>query len=108
MIRSTHIYYHPLITVESASMVHRLNEINGVSRISFAGAWMGFGFHEDGFSAGVHAARMLIDGYEETEPLDLLAWSAIRKVDPMPILKQVVRGLVLVTQHFIQHETIEV
>ncbi|KAI0449203.1 FAD/NAD(P)-binding domain-containing protein [Xylaria acuta] len=71
-LQSTHVYHHPLINLESISMVQSLNKINGVENISFAGAWMGFGFHEDGFAAGSHVASMLINGVENTEPLNLM------------------------------------
>ena len=40
--------------------------------MSFAGAWMGFGFHEDGFAAGSHVAKMLIEGREKTGTLNLM------------------------------------
>lgn len=53
-------------------MSDHLNKINGVANVSFAGAWMGFGFHEDGFAAGAHVARTLIDGRGKTAPLDLV------------------------------------
>lgn len=54
-------------------MSQHLHRINGVKSVSFAGAWMGFGFHEDGFAAGAHVARMLMDGREKTAPLDLVS-----------------------------------
>jgi hypothetical protein len=53
-------------------MTRNLDEIHRNSTILFAGAWMGFGFHEDGFAAGAHAARLVMDGYDKTERLDLL------------------------------------
>ncbi|KAI1170956.1 FAD/NAD(P)-binding domain-containing protein [Nemania sp. FL0916] len=68
-------YYHPLITSESFSMALHLPKINGVNKVSFAGAWMGFGFHEDGFAAGVHAARTLVHGPDEIGPLNLFSFS---------------------------------
>jgi predicted NAD/FAD-binding protein len=67
------VYYHPLLTSESILMSPHLDRINGAGNISFAGAWMGFGFHEDGFAAGAHVARWLIQGRENTAPLDLVA-----------------------------------
>ncbi|RYP92151.1 hypothetical protein DL770_001732 [Monosporascus sp. CRB-9-2] len=70
-LQSSHVYYHPLISSESILMARSLHLINGVSNIGFAGAWMGFGFHEDGFTAGVHAARTFMDGWDKTPPLDL-------------------------------------
>lgn len=45
-------------------MVAYLPTINGVAGISFAGAWMGSGFHEDGFAAGVRAACLATAGGE--------------------------------------------
>jgi predicted NAD/FAD-binding protein len=65
-------YYHPLISHESLLMTRHLHRINGVSCICFAGAWMGYGFHEDGFAAGAHAARLIINGHASTPPLDLI------------------------------------
>lgn len=41
-------------------MAGRLHTINGVAGVGFAGAWMGFGFHEDGFVSGTHAARVIM------------------------------------------------
>lgn len=45
-------------------MAKCLHTINCVKGISFAGAWMGFGFHEDGFAAGVRAACLATAGGE--------------------------------------------
>ena len=60
--KGTYVYDHPLFTSSSCLATRNLHLINGVSRISFAGAWMGYGFHEDGFVAGLNAARSVIDG----------------------------------------------
>lgn len=75
MQQGRYVYEHPLITSESFSMAHEVHKINGVNRISFAGAWMGFGFHEDGFVSGVHAARTFIHGRDEIGELDLFSFS---------------------------------
>jgi predicted NAD/FAD-binding protein len=72
-LQSSKVYYHPLIASESIVMSRYLDKINGVDNVSFAGAWMGFGFHEDGFAAGAHVAKTLINGRENTGPLDLVA-----------------------------------
>lgn len=72
LVQSSHVYYHPVITSESVLMTRRIHSINGIAGISFAGAWMGFGFHEDGFAAGVHAARICMDGRDKCPPLNLI------------------------------------
>lgn len=69
--QSSHFYEHPVISSKSMLALRQLHKINGTAGVSFAGAWMGYGFHEDGFVAGAHAARMLIDGRENTPPLEL-------------------------------------
>lgn len=51
-------YEHPLYTPESVAAQECLPEI-GDSRIAFAGAYHGWGFHEDGARSGVEAARRL-------------------------------------------------
>ncbi|KAI1208162.1 FAD/NAD(P)-binding domain-containing protein [Annulohypoxylon truncatum] len=72
-LQSIQVYHHPLISSESILMSGYIHRINGVSGISFAGAWMGFGFHEDGFASGAHVACMLVDGREKAGYLDLVA-----------------------------------
>jgi len=51
-------YEHPIYTPESVAAARRLPELNdGV--LAFAGAYHGWGFHEDGCAAGVRAAAAL-------------------------------------------------
>jgi predicted NAD/FAD-binding protein len=49
-------YDHPLYTLESVAAQKRLPELND-GRLAFAGAYHGWGFHEDGCRSGVEAAR---------------------------------------------------
>lgn len=49
-------YEHPLYTPTSVAAQARLPEINS-SRIAFAGAYHGWGFHEDGARSGLKAAN---------------------------------------------------
>jgi predicted NAD/FAD-binding protein/DUF1365 family protein len=51
-------YEHPLYTPESVAARRRLPEIN-TGRIAFAGAYHGWGFHEDGARSGLAAATHL-------------------------------------------------
>lgn len=60
-IKGTYYYRHPLFSSASVSASERLHLINGVGNVSFAGAWMGHGFHEDGFAAGLQAARNIMN-----------------------------------------------
>lgn len=52
-------YQHPVYTHESVAAQERRNSINGAGNTWFAGAYWGFGFHEDGLRSGVEVARAL-------------------------------------------------
>ncbi|GGA78237.1 dehydrogenase [Arenimonas soli] len=52
-------YQHPVYTHASVAAQGRRDEINGSNRTWFAGAYWGFGFHEDGLRSGVEVARSL-------------------------------------------------
>ncbi|WP_028643859.1 FAD-dependent oxidoreductase [Nocardioides sp. URHA0020] len=51
-------YEHPLYTPQSVAAQSRLGEID-TDRIAFAGAYHGWGFHEDGARSGLAAAERL-------------------------------------------------
>ncbi|MGH3334090.1 MAG: NAD(P)/FAD-dependent oxidoreductase [Nocardioidaceae bacterium] len=51
-------YSHPTYTGRSVAAQARLESLNG-DRLAFAGAYQGWGFHEDGCRSGVAAARAL-------------------------------------------------
>ncbi len=50
---------HPQMTSESHGTWPQLRRLNGVRRTAFAGAWQGYGFHEDGLASGFRAAESL-------------------------------------------------
>ena len=52
-------YHHPVYTHASVAAQERRTELNGRRHTWFAGAYWGFGFHEDGMRAGVEAAAGL-------------------------------------------------
>jgi predicted NAD/FAD-binding protein len=52
------IYEHPIYTPESVAAQRRLPELN-TATTAFAGAYHGWGFHEDGCASGVRAAAAL-------------------------------------------------
>ena len=51
-------YEHPIYTPASVAAQQRLAEIDS-DRLVFAGAWQGWGFHEDGARSGAAAAERL-------------------------------------------------
>lgn len=52
-------YHHPVYTHRSVAALARRSEIDGVDRISYAGAYWGWGFHEDGLRSAVDVAASL-------------------------------------------------
>ncbi|MFL6062128.1 MAG: FAD-dependent oxidoreductase [Marmoricola sp.] len=60
-------YAHPIFNPDSVAAQRRLPEID-TDRLVFAGAWHGWGFHEDGARSGAAAAaRLGLDWPEDTE-----------------------------------------
>jgi predicted NAD/FAD-binding protein len=52
------VYEHPIYTPASVAAQRRLSELDD-DRIAYAGAYHGWGFHEDGALSGLNAARRL-------------------------------------------------
>lgn len=52
-------YHHPLHTHAAVAAQGRRAEIQGVDRVWFAGAYWGWGFHEDGMRSAVEVAEAL-------------------------------------------------
>lgn len=50
-------YDHPVFDLPAIEAQARMPLLQGQQRTWFAGAWMGYGFHEDGFKAGRAAAQ---------------------------------------------------
>ena len=53
------LYTHPLYTRDAIAAQARVREVSGVSRTHYAGAYWGYGFHEDGLASAVRVAREL-------------------------------------------------
>ena len=51
-------YTHPVFTADAVAAARQLRSSGG-DRLAFAGAHLGWGFHEDGCSSGAAAARKL-------------------------------------------------
>jgi len=56
LILREHNYRHPLFDQKAIDAQKRLPDIQGVRGVWFAGAWTGYGFHEDGLRSGLEAA----------------------------------------------------
>ncbi|MGF1462420.1 MAG: NAD(P)/FAD-dependent oxidoreductase [Maricaulaceae bacterium] len=52
-------YRHPQYDLRAIAMQRRFNAVQGVRRTWFAGAWLGYGFHEDALRAGLRVALRL-------------------------------------------------
>ena len=65
-ILRTASYQHPVYTEAAVEAQRRRAEIQGVNRTWFAGAYWGWGFHEDGMRSAVDVARAL--GARPDEP----------------------------------------
>ncbi|MEY4767307.1 MAG: hypothetical protein RI907_3980, partial [Pseudomonadota bacterium] len=52
-------YAHPVFDLSAIEAQKRVPELQGQRRTWFAGAWCGYGFHEDGWRAGTEAAQEL-------------------------------------------------
>ncbi|GAB1234375.1 NAD(P)/FAD-dependent oxidoreductase [Ferrigenium sp. UT5] len=52
-------YAHPVFDAAAIAAQDRLHEIQGERNTWFAGAWTGYGFHEDGLKSGLAVARAI-------------------------------------------------
>ena len=54
-------YDHPVFDIDAIQAQSRVPALQGQQHTWFAGAWCGYGFHEDGLKAGLQAARGVIE-----------------------------------------------
>ena len=59
-IIKTIFYKHPLFSTESIKAQDRMNNIQGSNGIYFSGAWMRYGFHEDGILSTKKTIKKLL------------------------------------------------
>lgn len=52
-------YAHPIFNAESFDAQEKMDNIQGDGGVWYAGAWLGYGFHEDGLTAGLRIASAL-------------------------------------------------
>ena len=60
-------YAHPVFDLAAIQAQTRVPTLQGKQHTYFCGAWMGYGFHEDGLKAGLGVARSLLAEIEKRE-----------------------------------------
>ena len=65
-------YRHPVFDQKAIAAQPRLSKIQGKNGLFFAGAWTGFGFHEDGLKSAIAVAKTL--GVDIPWPSDVRAY----------------------------------
>jgi predicted NAD/FAD-binding protein len=53
-------YAHPVFDLAAIDAQQNMHHIQGQQHTWYAGAWLGYGFHEDGLKSGLSAARELL------------------------------------------------
>ena len=60
-------YTHPVLNLAAVAAQGHMAALQGKHNRYFAGAWMGYGFHEDGLKAGLAAAAQLLADVGSTQ-----------------------------------------
>jgi len=58
-------YEHPVIDGAAVTLQRQMPSVQNTRGISYAGAWMSYGFHEDGFTSGL---RAVVDHIPDVTP----------------------------------------
>jgi predicted NAD/FAD-binding protein len=53
-------YAHPVFDLAAIEAQQHMHRIQGQQNTWYAGAWLGYGFHEDGLKSGLSVARELL------------------------------------------------
>lgn len=59
LVLDTMTYWHPVFDAAALAAQRRHHEVSGVGPVSFAGAYWGYGFHEDGAASAVAVCQNL-------------------------------------------------
>ncbi len=54
------IYEHPVYNFETFNLQKKINSIQGNNNLWFCGAYLGYGFHEDGIKSGKNVSKTLL------------------------------------------------
>ena len=61
-------YSHPVFDTAAIKAQRQIPWLQGQQDTYYCGAWMGYGFHEDGLKAGQSAARQLLNHHGQASP----------------------------------------
>ncbi|KAJ7231860.1 FAD/NAD(P)-binding domain-containing protein [Mycena haematopus] len=82
-------YDHPVLDAQAVRAQRLMRTIQRKRGLSYAGAYLRYGFHEDGFASGLDAAAHLISGSGESLPFEIdldvdrkppSAWAAVMAI----------------------------
>lgn len=82
LTQDTFQYEHLVYDVNTLKAQEKVSQIQDVRNIVFAGAWLGYGFHEDGFTTGIRAAKQICP--ELQLPFELKNWQAESEPKKLP------------------------
>lgn len=60
LVMGEYHYAHPVFDLAAISAQQQVAQLQGKQHTYFCGAWLGYGFHEDGLKSGLSAARDLL------------------------------------------------
>jgi predicted NAD/FAD-binding protein len=69
LTQGTFTYEHPVYDSTTLKAQNKLRSIQGSRNIWFAGAWLGYGFYEDGCTLGLQVAKMMCPEIQLPFPL---------------------------------------
>ncbi|KAI0187191.1 amine oxidase [Xylaria flabelliformis] len=98
-VQGRYSYSHPLYTPAAVEALEKLPKIQNKRGISYAGAWTGYGFHEDGFSSGLHVAIYHLGARLPFEFVD--STSRYGRQPELSILDWLLRVIILIIQVFL-------
>jgi predicted NAD/FAD-binding protein len=59
VLRRLH-YRHPVLDVDAVTRMHRIDSLSGRNRVHYCGAYVGYGFHEDGVRSAMAASEAIL------------------------------------------------
>ncbi|KXJ97143.1 cytochrome c oxidase assembly protein CtaG/Cox11-domain-containing protein [Microdochium bolleyi] len=99
LVQGRYSYSNPVYDQITLRALELLPKIQNKRGISFAGAWTKYGFHEDGFTSGLHVAKNHLGA---KLPFDLVDPTYVRGRYPrVGIVDSVIRIVLLLVQIFV-------